>query len=122
MKIAASTKRSWSDPSAIVGSGGSPATDKSPLSIGIVGSRPEQPDIFSELYRELRPTYHSRQRGLPGRRGLAQVKQGYHTDLVEGVRLEAALDPTSIGRRSPRQDLAIMAKTLPVTVLRKGAH
>ncbi len=89
--------------------------------MNIVGPRPEQPEIFSELHRELGPRYRNRQRVLPGITGLAQVEQGYDTDL-DSVRRKVALDLKYIGKRTPGQDLTIMAKTLPVMVLRKGAH
>lgn len=86
--------------------------------MNIVGPRPEQPDIFSALGAELGPGYRRRQRVLPGITGLAQVKQGYDTDL-DGVRRKVALDLEYIGGRSPKTDLEIMVKTLPVMVFRK---
>jgi lipopolysaccharide/colanic/teichoic acid biosynthesis glycosyltransferase len=55
---------------------------------------------------------------LPGITGLAQVKQGYDTDLG-GVRKKVALDLEYIGQRSAAKDLEIMAKTVPVMVFRK---
>lgn len=86
--------------------------------MNIVGPRPEQPAIFEELHGELGWRYRSRQRVLPGITGLAQVKQGYDTDL-DGVRKKVALDLEYIGRRSATKDLQIMAKTVPVMVFRK---
>ncbi len=86
--------------------------------MNIVGPRPEQPAIFDELHGELGWRYRSRQRVLPGITGLAQVKQGYDTDLG-GVRKKVALDLEYIGQRSAAKDLEIMAKTVPVMVFRK---
>ena len=86
--------------------------------MNIVGPRPEQPAIFEELHSELGWRYRTRQRVLPGITGLAQVKQGYDTDL-EGVKTKVALDLEYIGERSATNDLAIMAKTVPVMVFRK---
>lgn len=86
--------------------------------MNIVGPRPEQPDIFSELHQELGPTYRDRQRVLPGITGLAQVEQGYDSDL-DGVRRKVALDLEYISGRSPSTDLQIMAKTVPVMVFRR---
>lgn len=86
--------------------------------MNIVGPRPEQPAIFTELQEELGPNYRNRQRVLPGITGLAQVEQGYDTDL-DGVRKKVSLDLQYISGRSPRTDLQIMAKTVPVMVFQK---
>ncbi len=86
--------------------------------MNIVGPRPEQPEIFAELGQELGRPYRHRQRVLPGITGLAQVRQGYDTDL-EGVKRKVELDLEYIKRRSPSHDLQIMAKTVPVMVFRK---
>lgn len=86
--------------------------------MNIVGPRPEQPEIFSELKNELGPRYRTRQRVLPGITGLAQVQQGYDTDL-ESVREKVRLDLEYINGRSPATDLQIMARTVPVMLFRK---
>ena len=86
--------------------------------MNIVGPRPEQPEIFRELHDELGRPYRKRQKVLPGITGLAQVNQGYDTD-ISGVRRKVAFDLEYIGRRSATEDLQIMAKTLPVMVMRK---
>ena len=86
--------------------------------MNIVGPRPEQPEIFAELHEELGMRYRNRQRVLPGITGLAQVEQGYDTNL-QGVRRKVDLDLQYIGRRSASKDLTIMAKTVPVMVMRK---
>src|SRR5690606_25041289 len=48
--------------------------------MNIVGPRPEQPQIFSEL-RQTITRYPERQRVLPGITGLAQVNLGYDTSV-----------------------------------------
>ena len=88
--------------------------------MNIVGPRPEQPRIFSELRREVRQ-YSARQRVLPGITGWAQINQGYDTS-IEDVRRKVELDLEYIDRRSATEDLMIMAKTMPVMVLRKGGR
>lgn len=88
--------------------------------MNIVGPRPEQPRIFDELRDEL-DRYHVRQRVLPGITGLAQVSQGYD-ETVEDVKRKLGYDLEYIRRRSPLEDLRIMARTAPVMILRKGAR
>jgi lipopolysaccharide/colanic/teichoic acid biosynthesis glycosyltransferase len=85
--------------------------------MNIVGPRPEQPRIFSEL-RDSITQYPERQRVLPGITGLAQVHLGYDTS-VEDVKKKVELDLRYIQNRSPAEDLKIMLKTLPVMVFRK---
>jgi lipopolysaccharide/colanic/teichoic acid biosynthesis glycosyltransferase len=86
--------------------------------MNIVGPRPEQPEIFDDLRQDLRH-YRARQRILPGITGLAQVTLPYDSDIRD-VRRKVNLDLEYIRRRSPGEDLLIMAKTMPVMVLRKG--
>ena len=85
--------------------------------MNIVGPRPEQPQIFSELRQNI-TRYHERQRVLPGITGLAQVNLGYDTS-VDDVKKKVDLDLQYIERSSPAEDLVIMAKTVPVMVFRK---
>jgi len=85
--------------------------------MNIVGPRPEQPDIFAELRREV-GEYHQRQNVLPGITGWAQVKRGYDTS-IDDVRKKVALDLEYIGSRSPTRDLVIMARTVPVMLARR---
>ena len=86
--------------------------------MNIVGPRPEQPKIFQELCEEL-GHYRARQQVLPGITGLAQVKLGYDQTL-DDVRKKVDLDLEYIRRRSPVEDLMIMAQTMPVMVFRRG--
>lgn len=85
--------------------------------MNIVGPRPEQPQIFQELRREI-SRYQERQRVLPGITGLAQVTLGYDTS-VDDVKKKVDLDLQYIKKRSPTEDLLIMAKTMPVMIFRK---
>lgn len=82
--------------------------------MNIVGPRPEQPRIFEELCAEV-GRYRHRQKVLPGITGLAQIEVGYDTDL-EGVKRKIDRDLEYIRRRSPTEDLMIMARTVPVMV------
>jgi lipopolysaccharide/colanic/teichoic acid biosynthesis glycosyltransferase len=85
--------------------------------MNIVGPRPEQPSIFAELRREV-DGYHERQKVLPGITGWAQVNLGYD-ESIEDVKKKVELDLEYIGRRSATEDLAIMARTMPVMVFRR---
>jgi lipopolysaccharide/colanic/teichoic acid biosynthesis glycosyltransferase len=85
--------------------------------MNIVGPRPEQPEIFSELRRNI-DRYPERQRVLPGITGLAQVNLGYDS-CVDDVRKKVDLDLQYIDQCSPTEDLMIMAKTMPVMFFRR---
>jgi len=85
--------------------------------MNIVGPRPEQPQIFSELRQSI-TRYPERQRVLPGITGLAQVNFGYDTS-IDDVKRKVDLDLQYIEKRSPTEDLMIMAKTMPVMVFRR---
>jgi lipopolysaccharide/colanic/teichoic acid biosynthesis glycosyltransferase len=87
--------------------------------MNLVGPRPEQPAIASELGRQI-SGYAERHRVLPGITGWAQVQHHYDTCL-EDVRRKVALDLEYVARRSLTEDFKIMAMTLPVIVFRKGA-
>lgn len=86
--------------------------------MNIVGPRPEQPQIFAELRTQI-THYTRRQRVLPGITGWAQINQPYDTS-VEDVENKVRLDLEYIERRSWREDLKIMTRTLPVMIFRKG--
>ena len=87
--------------------------------MNLVGPRPEQPDIFVRLRKEIRHL-SGRQQVLPGITGLAQVFHHYDRS-IEDVRRKADLDLEYIRNRSPLHDLEIMARTLPVVVMKRGA-
>jgi lipopolysaccharide/colanic/teichoic acid biosynthesis glycosyltransferase len=86
--------------------------------MNMVGPRPEQPEIFSDL-REKIGRYPHRQRVLPGITGLAQVNHHYDTCL-DDVRKKLSYDLTYLRRVSAVEDLRIMAQTVPAVLLRKG--
>lgn len=86
--------------------------------MNIVGPRPEQPGIFSEL-REQIERYPVRQRVLPGITGLAQVTNPYDA-CVEDVRRKLSYDLMYMRRLSLLEDVRIMARTVPAVLLKKG--
>jgi lipopolysaccharide/colanic/teichoic acid biosynthesis glycosyltransferase len=85
--------------------------------MNVVGPRPEQPDIVKRLRTSIRH-YAERQLVLPGITGLAQVTMGYDSSVAD-VRRKVALDLEYLRRRSPLEDLRIMART---TLVMLGAH
>ena len=87
--------------------------------MNLVGPRPEQPDIFLRLRKEIRHL-PGRQQVLPGITGLAQVTHHYDRS-IDDVRRKADLDLEYIRNRSPLLDLEIMARTLPAVVQKRGA-
>ena len=87
--------------------------------MNLVGPRPEQPSIFQQL-RDRVDSYPDRQRVLPGITGWAQINHHYDSS-EEDVKKKVAFDLEYISRRSSLEDIKIMAKTVPVMVLRKGA-
>jgi lipopolysaccharide/colanic/teichoic acid biosynthesis glycosyltransferase len=87
--------------------------------MNVVGPRPEQPKIFEELRSQVRD-YPLRQRVLPGITGWAQINHSYDRSM-DDVRTKVQLDLEYIERRSAAEDLRIMARTIPVIVLRRGA-
>ena len=88
--------------------------------MNIVGPRPEQPEIFQELRAEI-SDYGRRQQVLPGITGLAQITNGYDK-TVGDVERKLGRDLEYLERRSPAEDMKIMAKTVPVVLSRKGYH
>jgi lipopolysaccharide/colanic/teichoic acid biosynthesis glycosyltransferase len=86
--------------------------------MNIVGPRPEQPVIFIQL-REQIEGYQRRQRVRPGITGLAQVSLPYDR-TVNDVRRKVAVDLAYVRRQSPREDLLIMLRTLPVMLGARG--
>lgn len=86
--------------------------------MNIVGPRPERPGIFVRLREDI-GHYQVRQRVRPGITGLAQVSQSYDTCL-DDVKRKVAYDLEYVTASSFWDDVRIMAKTLPVMLLRKG--
>ena len=87
--------------------------------MNVVGPRPEQPAIFAQL-RSVVPLYQRRQRVRPGITGWAQINQRYDTSIAD-VERKVALDLEYVARESVLEDLRILARTVPVVLLRKGA-
>ena len=86
--------------------------------MNIVGPRPERPSIFSRLCDDIQE-YPLRQRAKPGITGWAQVNHNYDT-CVEDVRKKVRYDLEYLERQSVSEDLAIMARTLPVMIFNRG--
>jgi lipopolysaccharide/colanic/teichoic acid biosynthesis glycosyltransferase len=88
--------------------------------MNVVGPRPEQPDLFARLRAEI-DRYPSRQGVKPGITGWAQINLAYDSS-VDDVRKKLEYDLEYIGRRSPLEDLRIMARTLPVMLGKRGSR
>jgi lipopolysaccharide/colanic/teichoic acid biosynthesis glycosyltransferase len=86
--------------------------------MNIVGPRPERPVIFSRLCADIEE-YPLRQRARPGITGWAQVNQAYDTSL-DDVRAKVRYDLEYLQRQGVREDLRIMARTVPVMIFRRG--
>lgn len=86
--------------------------------MNVVGPRPEQPQIFAGLSDRV-ARYVERQRVLPGITGWAQVNLQYD-QTVEDVRRKVMLDLEYLERRSMREDLRIVLRTVPVILGRRG--
>ncbi len=88
--------------------------------MNVVGPRPEQPQIFERLCREIE-SYPRRQRVRPGITGWAQINLPYDCS-VHDVRQKVAYDLQYIWRQSAVEDLKIMARTLPVMLSGEGSR
>lgn len=86
--------------------------------MNVVGPRPEQPEIFTNLREEIRG-YGERQRVPPGITGWAQVHNGYDRS-VDDVRRKLRFDLEYVERRSVLLDLEIMLRTVPVMLFRQN--
>lgn len=87
--------------------------------MSLVGPRPERPEILTEL-EKVYPDIRKRLAVRPGITGLAQVNNGYDTN-IEGVRHKLRADLEYIERRNWSTELRILAAT--VTKLNdKGAR
>lgn len=87
--------------------------------MNVVGPRPEQPSLFKDLRIRI-GNYQTRQRVLPGITGWAQINHHYDRS-VEDVERKVSLDLEYITRRSAKEDLRIMLRTLPVVLFKRGA-
>ena len=87
--------------------------------MNLVGPRPEQPKIFQDLRHQVH-AYGVRQRVLPGITGWAQINHHYDRSL-EDVRTKLSYDLEYVTRQSLLHDAAILLRTVPVVLLRRGA-
>jgi lipopolysaccharide/colanic/teichoic acid biosynthesis glycosyltransferase len=78
--------------------------------MSLVGPRPERPEILAELEKAY-PDIRKRLAVRPGITGLAQVKNGYDTDL-EAVRHKLTADLEYIEQRNWSTELRILAATV----------
>lgn len=88
--------------------------------MSVVGPRPERLCFISRFEREV-PGYCRRLDVMPGITGLAQVFNGYDTD-VESVRRKVYLDRQYIDTLSLKTDLRILAMTVKVVISGAGAR
>lgn len=87
--------------------------------MNVVGPRPEQPAIFSQLRAEIGP-YPARQRVLPGITGWAQVNLHYDQTIAD-VRTKVELDLEYIRKQSVTEDVKILMRTVPTVMFGRGA-
>ncbi len=87
--------------------------------MSIVGPRPERPEIIAYLEEQI-PGYKDRLGVKPGITGLAQIRNGYDTDL-EHIRRKITLDKYYIQKCSLANDLKIILRTIRVVVKGEGA-
>lgn len=87
--------------------------------MNIVGPRPERPTIFLRLAADI-AEYPMRQRIKPGITGWAQINHAYDS-CIDDVRTKVRYDLEYLTRQGLAEDLRIMARTVPVMLLRKGA-
>ncbi len=86
--------------------------------MNIVGPRPERPQIFVELSENI-AEYRLRALAKPGITGWAQINHTYDT-CIDGVRIKVRYDLEYLRSSTIFTDIAIMAKTIPVMLLRRG--
>jgi lipopolysaccharide/colanic/teichoic acid biosynthesis glycosyltransferase len=82
--------------------------------MALIGPRPEIP----ELVRVYPPEFHQRHAVRPGVTGLAQVSGRSDLTYAKTIRYDLAY----VRRRSPRHDLAILARTVGAVLLGTGAR
>lgn len=87
--------------------------------MSLVGPRPERPEIIRELMQHI-PNYMDRLQVKPGLTGLAQIENGYDTD-IESARRKVAWDLEYVRTRGWAMDLRILGRTI-LMVTGKGAR
>lgn len=88
--------------------------------MSLVGPRPERPEFCRQLCQEI-PYYLDRLGLRPGLTGLAQILNGYDTNL-DSVKRKVALDLLYLQNCSLINDLKIMLRTISVVIKGSGAH
>lgn len=78
--------------------------------MSLVGPRPERPELFEDLSREV-PDFEKRLAVKPGLTGLAQIKNGYDTD-IESVRRKLQYDLEYIEKMSLTQEIKLLFATI----------
>ncbi len=78
--------------------------------MSLVGPRPERPEMFAQLSQDL-PDFEQRLAVKPGLTGLAQVRNGYDTD-VESVRRKLQYDLEYIEKMSLGLELRLLFATV----------
>ncbi len=89
--------------------------------MSLVGPRPERP-FFIEQLREKIPFYHHRLQVKPGLTGLAQISYGYSGSDDEDHLQKLQYDLSYIKNLSVALDMSIIAKTVKVVIIGKGAR
>jgi lipopolysaccharide/colanic/teichoic acid biosynthesis glycosyltransferase len=88
--------------------------------MGFVGPRPERPEIYQDLKREI-PLFTLRTVVRPGITGWAQVYAGYASS-IEQSRMKLEYDLYYIQNVSPRIDLHVILKTIQVACFGDAAE
>jgi lipopolysaccharide/colanic/teichoic acid biosynthesis glycosyltransferase len=88
--------------------------------MSVVGPRPERLCFINQFEAEV-PRYRERLLVRPGITGLAQVENGYDTDLAS-VRRKVALDRRYVREAGLGTDLKILARTVGVVLRGSGAR
>ena len=78
--------------------------------MSLVGPRPERPEMFAQLSQDL-PDFEQRLAGKPGLTGLAQLRNGYDTD-IESVRRKLEYDLEYIEKMSLGLELRLLFATV----------
>jgi lipopolysaccharide/colanic/teichoic acid biosynthesis glycosyltransferase len=89
--------------------------------MSIVGPRPERPEMIRDLKTLIRD-YEKRLQVPPGITGLAQVAWHRYDETIEDVKKKIKYDVLYIKKRRVLVDLRIMANTLAVVLMGKGAR
>jgi lipopolysaccharide/colanic/teichoic acid biosynthesis glycosyltransferase len=77
--------------------------------MSLVGPRPERPEMFQKLCQQV-PEFEQRLTVKPGLTGLAQIKNGYDTD-IDSVRRKLEYDLEYIRNMSLSQEIRLLLAT-----------